>query len=586
MKNPVTRMLTDFIRMGLIILVLVGCAQNPIYSRVTGGGGEFGRAWTVQGKCQVVHQWVNRFEQEFPKTFVMAGTKMYVGRGELDAKIGNLYRDEYFIPVFGKPFDQMSEKERNSLYNSISPSCFHAGQYKDAWDLKAFGGMIQLIMYEKGVSNFVTQARKTNQWKEQTLSEIQALPASEETFSQIAKAREYGKQTMADFWLGEQQTFMESLQSGLRRISEGVIMARIDKALSGPSTYEGLKQFQQVVIDDRDGLFDLMPSDVKTREEERAAQIFQEGLKTVLAEEWKHFEARGTGLAGVKNGAHWYNDFEERYFGTITLGPQGDALLKEFQAQRQLDLSSAQKDLKVVVNRAQTLEDLNAFAEEYLVSTDGVGLGAKPVFELILTRKVALNFEKEKWQYSQGELALMATPGRITIPDSYEAPRSDDIRMALLRSFVNAGGRLVDAYTATFVTATLEDMLPGGAFGTAPIPGFGRVALPRLPHMPLAKVHVRTVRIDECLAAKGGGYTCRYSAEFDLRNFAGNLLVPQGNIDEFVLTDDGWESRSANHRIADASTRATGKIMEDIGSAMPRPGCMGRQALSNPNCRR
>jgi hypothetical protein len=164
----------------------------------------------------------------------------------------------------------------------------------------------------------------------------------------------------------------------------------------------------------------------------------------------------------------------------------------------------------------------------------------------------------------------MKTPGLVTVPSSYDPPSGDDIRMALLRAYVRAGGRLVDKDTATVPTASVGDLL--GTLGNG-----------GLPRMSVGTVSIGSVSVQECSEGKGSalvgnygrskGYLCRYTAK------------GQVNSDEFMLTGQGWLSPTADDRVGENRNRMTLKFMEDVGSAVPKVGCRDRRGVLNWWCR-
>ena len=142
--------------------------------------------------------------------------------------------------------------------------------------------------------------------------------------------------------------------------------------------------------------------------------------------------------------------------------------------------------------------------------------------------------------------------------------------MALLRAYVSAGGRLVDKDTATVVTASFGDML--GTLGNG-----------GLPRMSIGTAGVGSVSVEQCSEGQGTplvgnygrskGYVCRYIAK------------GQTTSDDFILTSQGWRSPSADDRVAERRNSATMKIITEVGSAVPKVGCVGRRGVLNWWCR-
>jgi hypothetical protein len=530
------------------------------------GSGTYNKAWTPQEKCRAVHLWVTKFWSELPPK-PPDGTKSILGYYE-NLSI-NLFKDEYFVPMFGSPFDQMSDKDRQVLGNDVGKCFTIVGRYKDWQDLNRYYGAVMPHWQGEG-RDFARHARDTKQWHSRELAELRSAPPSEETLKIFLHAKAHSKRAMEQFLPAEQKVFNEALEREGRPVAEAVLIARIDKASAVASTYEGVKQLQEVV-DDEQGLFDLVSQAVKAREEARAAQAYKVGFTKLLEEEWKRFEARGTKVTAVKKGVLWYQNLQDRYIVPFDFGPPVESVLKRFREAREKDLAESAtfiiEDLKA---NATTVEELSRKQQDYLVSEDALISTAKPIHAWIEHQKAVLNFQNEKWRFSENELALMKTPGIVTVPSSYDSPSGDDIRMALLRAYVRAGGRLVDKDTATVPTASVGDLL--GTFGTG-----------GLPRMSVGNVSIGSVRVEDCSEGKGSalvgnygrskGYLCRYTAK------------GQVNSDEFMLTSQGWLSPTADNRVEDSRNRMTLKFMEDVGSAVPKVGCRDRRGVLNWWCR-
>lgn len=543
----------------LSVVGLVGCGA-------LGGRGSYNNAWGPQQKCEAVHYWVGNFSAEIPKP--PAGTKSH---SEYYKNLSvNLFRDEYFVPVFGTPFDQMSETKRQALGNQVGQCFVMSGKdtYKNWQDLNRHYGTVMPHWQQDGVE-FARSARDTSQWQERILKELRSAPSTDETFGKYLQAKAHAKEAMERFLPAAQQRFNEALDHEGRRVAEAALIARIDKVSAAASTYEGLRELQNV-IDDRVGLFNLVSPSVKQREQTRAAEAYRQGLPRVLGEDWKRFEARGAGIEGVKNGVRWYRDFEDRYYGSFEIGPPFNDLITRVREARDKDLASSSLGIIEMLKPTKTIEALNRAREEYLIDEiDELGKGAKPIYVWIVNHELKINFEKEKWKFSANELAMMTIPGIVSVPDSYGPPSGDDIRMALLRAYVNAGGRLVDRHTATVVTASFGDLL--GTFGNG-----------GLPRIPWKTASIGEIRVEGCSETKGlVSYPYQNAKRYECRYVGGNT----SKSDEFTLTSEGWLSPTADDRIAEMRDLTTMKFITDIGSAVPKVGCIGRRGVLNWWCR-
>jgi hypothetical protein len=83
------------------------------------GNGKLNSPFSFGGKCRALYAWIDRLENEYP------GIDLRNRRDKnLDSKVANLYRDEYFIPVFGGPYDQSTAVFRRDVSEKILKGCF------------------------------------------------------------------------------------------------------------------------------------------------------------------------------------------------------------------------------------------------------------------------------------------------------------------------------------------------------------------------------------------------------------------------------------------------------------------------------
>jgi len=75
--------------------------------------------------CEALAKWSKRFEQEYPDLDLRHTPleKLY----PLEAK---LFMDEMFVPYFGKPYDQLSERTRQTIWRKPMRKCFTSSEYR------------------------------------------------------------------------------------------------------------------------------------------------------------------------------------------------------------------------------------------------------------------------------------------------------------------------------------------------------------------------------------------------------------------------------------------------------------------------
>src|SRR5262245_27401427 len=105
---------TRGLRMALAAAVLTA---TPSFA-ITGATSEgvFGvQAGNAADQCPAIAKWSERFRREYPDLDVMKALA-----DQVSDRAVNLFSDEDFVPVFGKPFDAMSQAEREDGLRSVA----------------------------------------------------------------------------------------------------------------------------------------------------------------------------------------------------------------------------------------------------------------------------------------------------------------------------------------------------------------------------------------------------------------------------------------------------------------------------------
>lgn len=81
------------------------------------GSGTWNTATSVEGKCQALLDWLSQLEREYPETYKerTSGARPTWPIGQY----ANLFRDKYFVPVFGVTYQQMDEADRSALLYTV-----------------------------------------------------------------------------------------------------------------------------------------------------------------------------------------------------------------------------------------------------------------------------------------------------------------------------------------------------------------------------------------------------------------------------------------------------------------------------------
>ena len=79
------------------------------------GDGTVGSAVTLWGKCSALDDWVSKFTREYGSTTYTRGR---------DKNFANLFRETYFVPVFGEPYLHMTEDTKAKIKQEVIRGSF------------------------------------------------------------------------------------------------------------------------------------------------------------------------------------------------------------------------------------------------------------------------------------------------------------------------------------------------------------------------------------------------------------------------------------------------------------------------------
>lgn len=539
--------------MGCVCSLLWGCSLMS---------GSYNQALGQRAKCGAFGKWVHQFDEKFP------------GARHSPEKVAVLYTDELFVPVFGTPFDQLTEEQQRDLANSL-PKCFDLQFYEGAlYAINYYRDFVSPMMtnppgssQEISRQEILSELRRGQQhkgWVAGAMKEASQLPATTEGYARIEELWAKGEKATADMTAGERKVFQDALYADMRRIALGTVIPRINADVAGATNYEGLAKLQATVDVNR-ALLHIIPSDIRDQEERRIKQTLSEGVNRLAIQEWAKLDHRGKGPAAVKFEVEWYQDFQRRYLQVFQEDVFQIDWASRFDSLRRKDLREAESTMNDLVTSAKSLGARQTLVTQYLLEEEADGKVQRTDAPWAQQLRTVHAFKAKTWRYSAQEVSFMATPGGVVVPAQYGAPSGEDIRLALLRAFEANGMPLLDAYQVRIQTLDLPSL-----------PGVG---------VPLGRLRLGgDAKIQECVA-EPVGFTCLYTVSISLENAVVSQHETAEFVDEFALTTAGWHSPSAINRIAEQQARMTNRVFNDIASVVPKPGCWGKQRLYNSACR-
>jgi hypothetical protein len=563
--HPILEFL-HWLGVGAFGILFAGCAQSSFLHGLTGGAGTLAQARTVEGKCDVIVRWASRFEDEYPDWFELDLPRSKHRRIDIGSalddhqqRFANLYRDEWFVPVFGKSYDQLSLKEKNSIsVNSLLP-CNDPKKYQRAARFQRYEVLTRpLVGGALQIKNAVGEARTLQKDMAATLVTVREYPASKDNYWRVEKQREQWEQKIDHFWPSERDPFLQTLEAESRRQLLVALPAMITEGVNA-TDYEGVLALHHFPKD-HPGMFDEVPSEVATRERRRMKEGVSDGLARLLKAELQRLDARGTGLPSLKAEGARYVDIDTRYLRIFGQHPSISSALDEFVSLREPDLAANAGTVTTLLRQASTVSQLDIVTKDYVIPPlDGKSAAGQPLVAIIENRRPWMVFEEEeRWKFAAHEVSLMEKPGLVAVPRNYGPPDPEEIRLAILRAFVKEGGELITPYVVKWHMTSVERMLESIGMRSP-------VAQPRVP-IPFGTIRFRHIDPARCQAAPDAGYRCHYQADFKWEVGGVSFPVPDSWFvnDHFVLTDQGWTSPSARDTVARKNIELLGKGFENI----------------------
>lgn len=303
--------------------------------------------------AEEVRAWAAQFSQQFPDI-----DPYRTEHGRLFSLAVNLFRDEHFVPHFGKGFDQMPIPEKESVARTIREmSDRRYVAFARSFASTGTGGRPQ-------ITNGVLAMRVISAWKELQERRLATLPADVESFSQIAATEAAAETSLQRFWPGDRTAFADAVRAGRERVADPVLMARAQAAVASAEGYAGARTLARWEQGQRE-ILRWAAADTRRR----AAAMVQERLEQVLDplvdEDGVPEESLGDGVVAVRRGNEWYATFMGRY-GFAAGSPPVRREIQRLQELRPRHLAQAADAATAAIERLGDEDDVDEVVSSLL----------------------------------------------------------------------------------------------------------------------------------------------------------------------------------------------------------------------------
>jgi hypothetical protein len=185
--------------LSLFAIISTGC---------TSAKGTVNAAWSLEAKCQAVVDWAEPFRQEH-------GLPPY----GTNTVIANLYRDKFFVPVFGIPYDAAHEMELLQIHKTVLDRCQAAFLPKNDVLLGQLNQLSPLFRYglhfNPHIAAVVAERRKLEQWMDEVIDYANHPQPIQEYVTELEQYVWIARRDLSVLRPSEQKQFLSLLETRL-----------------------------------------------------------------------------------------------------------------------------------------------------------------------------------------------------------------------------------------------------------------------------------------------------------------------------------------------------------------------------------
>jgi hypothetical protein len=393
--------------------------------RLSEGPVSLAQARTEQERRDAIIRWFSRLRAEYPEIDLH-----HTVLNEIYPKVLNLYGDDDFVPVFGKPLDAMSVDDRNYV-KQLFRRLFMGPETRDLLD--GFGSELERpFVLERGNFSYTDVApqlayrRSVRKTWHATMDRLKTLSPTSADYDELLSLERKGIEPFRDLWPSEFKQFQEAIESAKHRLADGAATERLDKVLAKATGVVGARVLSDW-IDQQIELLRYISADTKWKLKSRINQKADELLGESLRKEGEAVAQLGAGIVAVHAGKEWYRHMRETY-GFARDCTSFQRAVAQLQARRVADLEAAAPAIIDEVNEETTAKGLYDVIDNYLgVPGDEKTAPGARIAQVVTERKKAIPPEQPSSPQLTNEQKIWATIGAIfagaVVLDAVAGPR-------------------------------------------------------------------------------------------------------------------------------------------------------------------
>jgi hypothetical protein len=395
-----------------------------------------------EARTATLVRWFSRLKREYPEIDLH-----HTVLDKLYPKVVNLFNDDDFVPVFGKPFDSLSLEER-TYFRQTGFRLFTSGPNRDLID-----GFVDFLFLrpfeERGQGNYsftdiaaqiAFRRGVTKKWRA-ALDHLKELPAGSAGFDDILATKRQGEETFADLWPSQIKEFQDAVDKAKRRIADSALTERVATAVTGATGTQD-PSVLSLLLSRNPELFELASPNAKNEADEK----INNAVAALLEKDEQARPIPGSGLAAVAAGNEWYKRLQGAYGFAFDRAPVKQAIEK-LTSRRAADLSGTVPTITAEISQQQGESDIKRVRDTYLaVAGDESTEAGKKISEAMEARIAGLKREAALQRFSPNERKLVQADLTVAIPDPVPEPDDDDLRVAVVRTLEIMGGKRIRPY--------------------------------------------------------------------------------------------------------------------------------------------
>jgi hypothetical protein len=188
-----------------------GCAESPVAT------GRIDAARSIDEKCQAIYEWASEFKDDYSVRY----------KEPLNADIAdvaNLYRDKYFVPVFGFTYDSSNVQRLERVTHDVLPPCYGVGKPRKASIVSKMARFQYFLdrgfPFNEKIASTITERRKIERWMQEVLDYTKHLAPTRENLQDLEEYVWAARRDVSMMWPSEQQEFLDQLEERLAALSK------------------------------------------------------------------------------------------------------------------------------------------------------------------------------------------------------------------------------------------------------------------------------------------------------------------------------------------------------------------------------